>query len=91
MVKILPGRRPTRDVAAHGHEDKAETAHWFGRRFCEDGRGRNHGIEQWERQRGAHAAQKRSSWKSFFRYDHNDSLIVNGVLLANPTMIAEKR
>ena len=44
-----------------------------------------------QRHRGAHAAQERPSRQSFFGDDHSDFLMVNGVLLATPTIMDEKR
>ena len=51
----------------------------------------NHRIEQRKRECRAHAAKEGPTRQSFFGDDHNDFLMVNGVLLANPTMIDEKR
>ena len=51
---------------AHRHVDEAQPAHGLGRRGGERGHGRDHRIEQRQRERGADAAQKVRRGRAFF-------------------------
>ncbi len=55
IKRVLAGRRPARDVAAHRHVDKTQTTELrrTGRRVGQGGHRGNHRIEQRQRQCGS--------------------------------------
>ena len=71
----LARRSPPADVASHRHVDKAQTTHRIGRRPGQSGHRGNHGIQQRERQAGAHTAQESPARQCLLCDHHRDFLI----------------
>ena len=84
-------RGPARDVAAHRHIDKSQSAHRRSRRLREGRHGGDHRIEQWQRHARAHTSQERPARKCLLRDNHRDFLIWKGWLFTTPRMIDEMR
>jgi hypothetical protein len=73
----LLSRLPASSVGdrTHRHVDEPQTAHGPGRRFRERRHRRHHGIEQRERDGGAHATQERPARNGLLADNHRDVLI----------------
>ena len=67
--------RPRRGVHPHRDVDVAEPPHRAGDDAGLCRQRRHHGVEERQRQRGAHAAQERAPGKCRLRHDHCDTLI----------------
>src|SRR5687767_1872400 len=68
-------RRPLGDVRAHRDVNEAKASDWIARGSRKRCHRRDHRVEQWERERGSSATQKRPSRESFLSDYHCDLLI----------------
>jgi hypothetical protein len=91
LIQVIRRGSPPCDITAHGNEDEAEPAHWFGRGLLEARCRRNHRLQQRQGQRRTDTAQESPARESFFGEDHNDFLMVNGVLWVMAMIREEKR
>ena len=85
-------RRPRRVIGPVRDVDEGEPPHGARRRARHGGQGRHHGVQQRQRDGGAHAAQHRPARQCPLRDDHGCTLrIRNGLLPTTPRISDEKR